>query len=190
MGKSAAGVILQSLGIPVLDADDLARDLVTVGETAYVEIVAEFGHGILAADGTLDRAALAEKVFSDSALRAQLEQILHPRICARWTAWLDLQTGHGAPAAAVLIPLLLEKNYLDAFDASIAVVCSKLTQAHRLSARGWNPDHVGARIGSQMPAEEKMNLCRFAVWTEGAMSIHRRQWIMILRRLGGTSLLA
>jgi len=89
MGKSTSAHLLRSRGIPVIDTDDLARQIVEPGQASLAEVVAEFGPGILAADGGLRRKELARLVFADPAARVRLEKILHPRIHELWHAQIE-----------------------------------------------------------------------------------------------------
>src|SRR5262245_53982791 len=86
MGKSTAADLLKERGIPVVDTDQLARDVVEPGQPAFNEVKERFGPGVVGPDGTLNRKALADLIFADSARRQELESILHPRIRERWLA--------------------------------------------------------------------------------------------------------
>lgn len=182
-GKSTGASYLMELGFPVMDTDDVARSLVTPGSEALSEIVTEFGPEILARDGTLDRAALARVVFSDSNVRVRLEGLLHPRIQRVWTEFLSAREMDGAFAAFVVIPLLFEKAYQARFDAIIAVGCSSATQWGRLESRGWAPDAIRSRLSAQWTTDAKMASADHVVWNEGTLSVQRSQWDRILDHL-------
>jgi dephospho-CoA kinase len=185
-GKSVAGGILAARGIPVLDTDDVAREVVQPGTEGLAEVVQRFGHGVLREDGSLDRAALAAVVFHSDERRRELESILHPRIHATWSAWLERQQAMGTPLAAVVIPLLFEKGYAGDFHDVIAVGCTDLTQRIRLQARGWDDSQRDARVGSQWPTARKMAAADRVIWNEGTADVHARQWDRLLAaRLGG-----
>ncbi len=184
VGKSASVGMLQQAGVPVVDTDDLARELVALGQPAYLEIVDAFGPEVLCSERRLDRKRLAAIVFSDPSRRMQLEAILHPRIRGAWVKWLKSPTALSSPVAVVIIPLLFEKDYDGHFDSTVAVACSPATQASRLRKRDWSDEEIRARLAAQMPMFEKMARARFVVWTEGGMDAHRRQWIKILDHLG------
>jgi dephospho-CoA kinase len=132
MGKSTLGDLLAQRGVAVVDTDKIARQIVEPGQPALAEIVQRFGPSILRPDQTLNREALALRVFGDDPARADLEAILHPRIRAIWTAeverWRDSspapenapRTARAATSfGAVIIPLLFETNSSALFDAAL-----------------------------------------------------------------------
>jgi len=169
MGKSAAAEILARRGLPVVDTDEIARVLVAPGQPALDEIRAAFGAGMIAPDGSLHRAALAQRVFNDAAERQRLEAILHPRIRAAWHAQLALWSRAGESLAVVVIPLLFEVGAETELDVTVCVACSPVTQQRRLLARGWSQAQIAARLAAQWPAERKLTLARFGVWNEGSL---------------------
>src|SRR5688572_24937086 len=108
MGKSAVAEYLSRRGELVVDTDVLARELVAPGQPALAEISRNFGEKVLAADGSLDRSALAKIVFRDELHRKRLETILHPRIRAAWKNWAARCFEQGARRVVIVIPLLFE----------------------------------------------------------------------------------
>ena len=183
MGKSTAAGFLLQAGARVVDTDEIARELVQPGQPALVEIRHEFGGKVFLTDGSLNRAALAEKVFADEALRKKLEAILHPRIRERWSAQVVTWREEKVLLAVVVIPLLFETKAEVAFDKIICVACSPSSQSERLRARGWTDDQIRRRIAAQLPVEPKLARSHFVVWTEGAPEVHHRQIAEILRNL-------
>ena len=183
MGKSAAASLLVSRGVPVVDTDDLARQLVSPGSEALSEIRTAFGPDSIGPDGTLERRWLAQRIFSDPAARGQLEQILHPRIAEAWRAEVERWRRDGRATAAVVIPLLFEKGYGSDFDAVVCVACSRGTQRHRLRDRGWSEEQIDARNSAQLAVPEKVSRSRFVVWTEGSLEAHAGQWRRVLDRI-------
>lgn len=184
MGKSTAGSILQRLRIPIIDTDQLARDLTAPGQETLGEIATAFGNGVLESSGALNRPKLADLVFRDPAALRRLEAILHPRIQAQWRARAAAWRADGAPVGVVIIPLLHEKGYAGEFDATVCVACSTGTQQERLRERGWNPEEIARRSAAQLPVGEKLVRSRFVVWTEGRLTVHEEQWRRILRVVG------
>ena len=180
MGKSTASDMLREHGIPVIDTDQIARDLVEPGQPALVEIEQDFGLGMLLPDGRLNRAALARLVFPDAESRHRLEGILHPRIRAVWQDQARRWRAEGRPQAAVVIPLLFETR-AGPFDAVICVACSAATQQGRLRARGWSAEQIAQRIEAQWPVERKIALADFVVWTDTSLAAHEDQWRRIAR---------
>lgn len=175
MGKSTASKVLSDLGLPLVDTDLLARELVEPGQAALTEIGARFGQGVLTSDGRLRRDELARLVFADGQARRDLEGILHPRIRARWMAeaeeWRSrAKTGGGPQAGVVVIPLLFETHAGGEFDATICVACSEATQRQRLRERGWSDQEINQRIAAQWPIEKKISLATYVLWNEGEMT--------------------
>lgn len=175
MGKSTAAGFLRAREVPVVDADELARELVRPGQPALAEIQAAFGNHLLAADGQLRRDELARIVFADPAARKKLEAILHPPIRERWLAQIKIWREENRPLAVVVVPLLFETQAESQFDKIICVACSAASQRERLLARGWSPEQIQQRIAAQMPVEEKIARSHFVIWTEGDLDNHARQ---------------
>lgn len=183
MGKSTAARFFQELGAPVVDTDQLARDLTAPGQPALREIAQTFGPAFLTPEGALQRAMLAQLVFSDAAARQKLEAILHPRIRAAWKAEAARWQAAGAPVAVVVIPLLYETGAEREVDAVACAACSPQTQAARLAARGWSPEHARQRVAAQWPVEQKIQRADFVIWTEGSLAVHRAQVERVLKGL-------
>ena len=183
MGKSTSARLLLERGLPVIDTDDLAREVASPGQPALGEILSAFGPQVIAADGSLCRAELARIVFADQSRRKQLESILHPRIRERWLAQVEIWKRENLPIGVVVIPLLFETAAEGCFDKIVCAACSPETQRTRLAARNWTSEQSLQRIQSQWPFEQKMALSHFVVWTEGTMDVHLRQWDRILRSL-------
>ena len=184
MGKSTAAALLADKGIPVVDTDVLARQVVEPGQPALLEIAQAFGGELIAADGTLRRDALATIVFTDEAKRRQLEEILHPKIRERWLECLAQWQAAGKPAGVVVIPLLFETGAEKEFDRILCTACTATTQMQRLTARGWSEEQSRQRIASQWPTQRKIDLSQSVVWTEVSREIHSEQLDRILNQLG------
>lgn len=180
MGKSTSAESLRQRGVPVVDTDVLAREVVEPGQPALEEIRREFGPEMIGADGRLLRAEMACQVFSNEVRRKQLEAILHPRIRERWMVRTQEWKSAGALLGVVVIPLLYETQAETHFDSIVCVACSAATQAQRLRERGWSPEECAQRIAAQWPTEQKMARANFVVWTEAGMDVHVAQWDRIL----------
>ena len=183
MGKSTAAGFLLSHGVPVVDTDAIARELVRPGEPALVQIKNSFGSAILTAAGELNRGELARRVFADASARLQLEAILHPRIRECWRVQVARWRQEKVPLACVVIPLLFETQAENQFDKIICLACSDNSQRERLLARGWSLAQIQQRIAAQMPVAQKMARANFVVWTEGTLSVHQQQLTNIVSRL-------
>ena len=182
MGKSAVAALLEQHGMPVVDTDLIARQVVEPGQPALAEIAACFGSEVLATDGKLRRDEVARRVFAVESLRRQLEAITHPRIRAAWRAQAETWRTAGQTRAAVVIPLLFETAAENEFDAVLCVACSAATQRRRLQARGWSDEQIAQRNAAQWPIEKKMALANAVIWTEGAMTSTARQVEQLLAR--------
>ena len=131
-GKSTVASLFASLGVPVLDTDQIARDVVEPGQPALAQVIASFGDAVLAPDGRLDRRALRATVFADPAARARLEAILHPVIRAELAR---RSRDAGGPYQVWVIPLLVEGGRTDDVDRVLVVDCPVDLQLARLRAR-------------------------------------------------------
>jgi len=184
MGKSASARLLRARGVPVVDTDELARQVVQPGQSALAQVLAAFGPQIAGPDGQLRRDELARRVFADPAARQRLEAILHPPIRALWRAQIETWRAEGRPLAVVVIPLLFETKAEAELDVTICVACSAATQQQRLRARGWTPEQIEQRLDAQWPVETKTARADYLVWTEADLDVHAAQLERILRLRG------
>ena len=175
-GKSTVARILREYGVAVVDADQLAREVVAPGEPALVEIVAHFGADMLAADGTLDRAKLAALVFADAEHRAALNAITHPRIAA---LALDRAHAHFESGARFVVyeaALLIENGLHHGMVATVVVWVPPELQLARLIQRdGLSRSDASARIASQMPLDDKRRLATHLVDNSGSRDATRAE---------------
>jgi dephospho-CoA kinase len=186
-GKSTVARILRELGAPVVDADDLARRVVEPGRPAYDDIVSEFGPGVLAADGTLDRKRLADIVFADADKRKRLQQITHPRIAQMSQAETAAHAARGAPVVVYEAALLVENGIHRALDGLIVVSATPEEQLARAVARdGMTEDAARARIASQLPLADKLAVATHIIYNTGPVDDTRRQVEALWRELGGS----
>ena len=155
-GKSEVASRFGELGAQIIDADRIARAVVAVGEPALEEIVTEFGAEVLTADGSLDRAALALRVFGDPAALARLNSIVHPRVAERTQALLA-----AAPADSIVVydVPLLDEQAASQWDLVVVVSAAPAVRVERLmTRRGMTAGEARARIDSQPSAEEYLEL--------------------------------
>lgn len=180
MGKSEAAAALQRRGVPVVDTDELARDIVEPGQPALEEIEEVFGPGLVDAGGRLQREKLAEVVFADAAARSKLEAILHPRISKLWHTKIQDWQMEKHLVGVVVIPLLFETGAQAEFDSIICVACSRTTQQARLMSRGWTARQIAQRRSAQLSIEQKVARSNYVVWNEGDLSVLSDQLSRIL----------
>ncbi|MEN9503204.1 MAG: hypothetical protein RI964_2489 [Pseudomonadota bacterium] len=154
-GKSTAIRHFQQLGVPVVEADLIARQVVAVGEPALQDIAEVFGAQALQQDGSLDRAWLRQYVFGNAQGLQALEAILHPRIKAAILA--DMAAYQGSPYVLVDIPLLFEKGYQVLFDRVLVIDCLPEQQLQRVKQRDGSEDSViQAIMQAQMSREQRL----------------------------------
>lgn len=166
-GKSTVARHFEERGAAVADADAFARALVEPGAAGYEPVVREFGAGIVASNGGIDRPALGRIVFSDPARRARLEAILHPLILAEEEAFIARVAAlGGARIAVVNAALLFEAGTWRRYHRVVVVHCSEAMQVDRVTKRdGLGRDEALMRIRSQMPTAEKVRLGHYAIDT-------------------------
>ncbi|MGE5085097.1 MAG: dephospho-CoA kinase [Bacillota bacterium] len=148
----------------MVDADEVARDVVRPGTPGLKSITDLFGAEVLMPDGSLDRRKLGQMVFGNPARLHALEAIVHPLIREEIRRRRRLLEAMGAPLAIYDIPLLFETNSKDQFDAVIVVSCTKEQQKQRLMRRNqWTEDEIEMRIASQLPMATKEQQADFVL---------------------------
>ena len=168
-GKTSVATLLERLGAAVVDADRLAREIVEPGEEALAGIVAAFGDNVLNSDGTLNRAALAETVFSDQTARRTLEAITHPAIGRRAEQRLARLQEAGVETAFYVAPLLIEAGIASRVNEVWVVYLDQQAQLQRLMARdGLSREAAQLRIDAQMSMDEKKRLGRIVIDNGGS----------------------
>lgn len=164
-GKSTVAELLRrELNVPVLDADQVARDVVEPGRPALAEIAARFGPEVLTPEGRLDRKALGARVMANAEERRALEAITHPRIREEIGSRLAALQASGAAVAVVEAALMAETGSYKLYDQLIVVSCSPQTQLARLIAReGMTEAEARRWIDSQMPLGQKEALATVVI---------------------------
>jgi dephospho-CoA kinase len=174
-GKSTVGQMLRDAGVPVIDADVLAREVVAPGQPAHAEVAAAWPD-VIQPDGTIDRRRLGHRVFSDPAARARLEAITHPRIQEK-----ALELGRALEAAGHRLAfyeasLLVETGGHRRFDGLVVVTASEEQQIARVMARDRSTrEQALARLRAQMPPEEKRRAATHVIDNSGDLENTRRQ---------------
>lgn len=167
-GKSVVSKTLKELGLPIIDADLIAREMVRPNEEGYRDIVDHFGKGILNPDQTINRRKLAKIIFSDSKEREGLNSILHPRIVEKIKRRIRDFKERGERIVILDAALLIEAGELSLADKLIVVTVSPKIQVKRLVQR----DHLTEReakerIATQMPLSEKVKLADYVIDNSG-----------------------
>jgi dephospho-CoA kinase len=184
-GKTAVSQVLKEEGAYIIDADQIARELVQPHKPAWNELIRAFGKEILQEDGSIHRKKLAEKVFADPEQRKLLNQILHPRIKEE----MDRRTkeiGQRDPEAIVVIdaPLIVELGDHREMDKLIVVTTTQTQQIERLKDRdGAKPEEALRILSSQMPLEEKVNLADFVIRNEGSLEETKKRAKEVFKEL-------
>ena len=187
-GKSYVRLKFESLGVPTIDADTLARDAVAVGSEGLAAVVRRFGTGVLEPSGALNRRALAAIVFADSGAREDLEGIVHPFVRRRTDAWFRSLDPLRVVFAVADIPLLYETGGQDRFDAVVVTACEPEEQVRRIVARdGASEAEARQRLAAQLPIAEKVRRADYVVRTGGSYEDTDRQVRDIVGRLSGSA---
>lgn len=188
-GKSHCLRRFAELGAPTIDADTLAKQAVEPGTDGYRAVVQRFGAGVLAADGTLDRAALGNLVFGDDKARHALEAIIHPTVRKSIDRWFESLHGQpGVRAGIADIPLLFETGRDKDFDVVVVAACAPATQKARLIGRdGFSEEQADQRIRAQMPIDDKARRARYVISTEGTIADTDRQVAQVWSEISGAT---
>ncbi len=184
-GKSTVSAMFQKLDIPVVDADQIARQVVEPGEEAYDQIVNHFGKDILFPDGTLDRKKLGSIVFENETERLKLNSMIHPAIHKKMEDEKNKYIKRGHEAVVLDIPLLFEGKRNRTFDKILLVAVSEDVQLKRLMERDNIVEHdAQQRINSQMPIKDKIPLADEVIHNDGSRAETEKQLLAILRKWG------
>jgi dephospho-CoA kinase len=183
-GKSTVAARLRAHRVPVIDADELAREVVAPGTEGLAAIVKTFGAGVLEPTGALDRKALARVAFSDEVARRRLNAITHPRIAQRTAERADELGRAGEPLACYEAALLVENGVADMFRPLIVVSCPEAVQIERIQSRDESSRADAlARIAAQKPLAEKVAAADFVIDTDGPPQRSRERTDEVLRAI-------
>jgi dephospho-CoA kinase len=182
-GKSYVVGRLRAAGVPVVDADALAREVVAPGTPGLRAIVGRFGQELLTPEGALDRARLGEIVFRDPVARRDLEAITHPAIRERIAGFFAAQPSD-IPFAVADIPLLYETGGEARFDRVVVVACEPETQIMRVMARdGLSRQDAERRMAAQIPIADKVARADYVIRTDGTHAETDEQVAALLEKL-------
>lgn len=174
-GKSTVSAMFREAGLPVIDADELAREVVEPGQPALADIAVRFP-GVLTPDGRLDRAKLGARIFSDPAERAALAAITHPRIQALAMERTSALAASGVPVAIYDAALLIENKLHEGMDGVVLVTCPPEVQLARLRSRnGLTEADAKLRIASQMSVDQKRPFATWLIDNGGTLEATRAQ---------------
>ncbi len=172
-GKTTVSRQFATLGVPVIDSDEIAREVVEPGQPALQAIVARFGSEVLQTDGRLDRRRLRSLVFADPAARRDLEAITHPAIRARMDS---LSATAGGPYQILAIPLLIESGGLHRVDRVLVVDCPEALQRRRVMARDQSSEaQARAVIAAQASREARLEAADDVILNDGDLADLGRQ---------------
>lgn len=178
-GKSAVADLFAQLGVPVLDTDQIAREVVEPGTPSLAKLVDAFGADILDASGRLDRARMRERIFADPLQRHLLESITHPAIREELARRSAAATG---TYQVHVIPLLVETGRMDAYDRVLVVDCPQEQQIARLTARdGTSLDLARRILATQASREARLSAADDVIVNTGTLE-DLRQFVLTLHR--------
>jgi dephospho-CoA kinase len=186
-GKSEVLAALASLGAVVIDADDVARDVIATGTPGFDQVVSAFGSDVVASDGGVDRQRLAALVFADNEARARLETIVHPLVRAHTSRLIA-----GADPSAIVVnavPLLVEAGLAGEYDAVVVVYAPLEDRLDRLLAsRAMTRSEALARMAAQASDEDRARAASWVVVNDGTLEELRARvgqlWIVLQSRRG------
>lgn len=182
-GKSEANAVFRSLGAPVVDADEIARELTAPGRPELGEIAAAFGAGVLGGDGALNRARLREMIFSDDDARRRLNAILHPRV-RHETEQRVLALAEGNAYCVITAPLLIEAGMSDLADVVVVIDCDEETRVRRIVARdGGDAAQARRIIAAQAGAEERLQAADIVIDNRAGKEQLRQKIAQLHRKL-------
>ena len=183
-GKSTAAKLLRDLGLPVIDADQLAREVVKPGSDGIKQIQEVFGDGVLNTECGLDRKAMGEIVFKDAEKLERLEGILHPLIESRRAEEKRRLESENIELAFYDVPLLFEVGMQDEFDKIVLIYSDEQTQIERVKERdGLTEEQILNRLDKQISIEEKKKKSDFVVINSGSIAELKNQLVQVLSEI-------
>lgn len=192
-GKSTVSSMLEQLGALVIDSDRIVHELQAPGAPLLREIAAAFGEGVIRPDGSLDRAAVGERVFRDEEARRKLNAIVHPAVGRETARRLEAARASGVPLVVLDIPLLFETRLHGTasranlgVEAVVVVYAPPALQVQRQVERnGYGREEAERRVAAQIPIDEKRAQADYVIDNSGTLEETRRQVEALYRRLVG-----
>ncbi|MGM8213806.1 dephospho-CoA kinase [Virgibacillus sp. W0430] len=182
-GKSTVSAMISKLSIPVIDADQIARDVVIPGKTAYRSIIETFGEHVLNRDETINRKKLGKLIFSNEEKRRQLNKIIHPEIRKEMLQQRDALIKAGEECVVLDIPLLFESKLMHFVDKIIVVYVDEKTQLDRLMKRDETDyEEAKSRIQAQIPVSKKAEMADAIIDNSQSQQSSYEQLVAILKK--------
>ena len=179
-GKSTIADMLRSMGLPIVDADLVARQVVEVGSPTLAKIAEEFGEDILLPTGEMDRAKVGAIIFNDEQKRLQLNSIIHPAIREEMIRQRDVYVAEGKHVV-MDIPLLFESKLQHFVEKILVVTVNPEVQLQRLMTRNnFSKEEAEARIASQLPLKEKEEGADAVIYNNGTVEQSKQQLLDIM----------
>lgn len=179
-GKSTVAGMLGQLGALVIDADAVAHDVMLPGTPVYTMVIDRFGSGILAPDGSINRAVLGAVVFTDAQALVDLEHLTHPAVIAHILTWLQASKQRIAVVEAIK---LLEAQMQYHCDTIWVVTCTRALQVERLCARNLTSAQIEQRIDAQSPLWQKLAAAHVVIDNSGSCDVSQQQVLAAWRRI-------
>lgn len=173
-GKSRLGQWFSEREWEVICTDEIVHGLYGPGQPMAAEVAREFGPGVLAGDGSVNRTRLGEIVFADPGKLQRLNALVHPAVREAWCDRAGCATAGGRPTM-VVIPLAYEVGVQDEFEQVWVVACSARTQEERLAARGLDREAAAKRVAAQFPVQSKVDRADRVVWNDGPWELAAAQ---------------
>jgi dephospho-CoA kinase len=183
-GKSRVARVLRGVGVPVIDADQIAREVVALGSDGLAAIIAEFGAEVVDAAGNLDRERMGKRVFAEPEARQKLQAITHPRIGQLSAQRIAEAKAGSAPYVVYEAPLLVEVGAHKGLDALIVVAAGEDAQVTRAVMRdGLAAEDVRQRIAAQLPLARKVAVADYVINNDGTLEQLERATLDVHARI-------
>ncbi len=181
-GKSVSAGLISEMGFDVIEADEIARDLMRPGSKVYRDVKRCFGPEVFGPEGDIDRKALGRVVMGNVERREKLNAIVHPHVIRKWEEWLD-DRPKDMVAAVVVVPLLYEAGQGDGWDAVISLYADRTAQVARLAERGISAEEAAKWLAAQMKPGEKAKRADYVICNNGSLKELKIQIDRVMNRI-------
>jgi dephospho-CoA kinase len=183
-GKSTVSDMFKEHGIPVIDTDEIAYDMLKKGTTSYDEVVTLFSEMVLHANGDINRKLLGKAIFNDDDLRIKLNNIIHPKIKSVTLSEVKKYEELGATIIVIDVPLLFETDFIELVDKSIVVYTTPEKQIERLIERdSIEKEYALIKIESQIPIRDKVKLADYVINNSESILTTKKEFNKIIEKL-------